>query len=94
MLNSLFFHPQNRSNFDAHFEGTGPEIWRQTNGKVDAFVAGAGEFGLSFLSRSLFAKRVLDCVVVISVDDQGTSRRGHPPHTAKYPEFWFLPGLL
>ena len=52
MLNS-FFHTsdlpwicptQNRSNFDAHFEGTGPEIWRQTNGRVDAFVAGAGEF--------------------------------------------------
>jgi hypothetical protein len=33
---------QNRSNFDAHFAGTGPEIWRQTNGEVSAFVAGAG----------------------------------------------------
>jgi len=37
------YSAQNRSNFDAHFEGTGPEIWRQTNGRVDAFVAGAGE---------------------------------------------------
>jgi cysteine synthase A len=34
--------PQNRSNFDAHFTGTGPEIWRQTNGEATAFVAGAG----------------------------------------------------
>jgi cysteine synthase len=33
---------QNRSNFDAHFTGTGPEIWRQMNGEVSAFVAGAG----------------------------------------------------
>jgi hypothetical protein len=33
---------QNRSNFDAHFDGTGPEIWRQTNGEVAGFVAGAG----------------------------------------------------
>lgn len=33
---------QNRSNFDAHFCGTGPEIWRQTNGDLTAFVAGAG----------------------------------------------------
>jgi cysteine synthase A len=38
---------QNRSNFNAHFEGTGPEIWRQTNGQIDAFVSGAGaKFGV------------------------------------------------
>ena len=30
------------SNHDAHFDGTGPEIWKQTNGRVNAFVAGAG----------------------------------------------------
>jgi hypothetical protein len=34
---------QNRSNFDAHFTGTGPEIWRQTNGEISGFVAGAGQ---------------------------------------------------
>ena len=39
---------ENRSNFDAHYEGTGPEIWRQTNGNVDAFVSGAG---VSFYKR-------------------------------------------
>ncbi|KAG5342582.1 hypothetical protein C0989_012085 [Termitomyces sp. Mn162] len=38
---------QNRSNFDAHFEGTGPEIWRQTNGRIDAFVSGAGDTSFS-----------------------------------------------
>ena len=45
---------QNRSNFDAHFEGTGPEIWRQTDGKVDAFVAGAGEFDTPIYVFSVF----------------------------------------
>ncbi|KAG9050218.1 hypothetical protein FS837_006889 [Tulasnella sp. UAMH 9824] len=35
---------ENRSNYDAHFKGTGPEIYRQTNGELDAFVSGAGEF--------------------------------------------------
>ena len=30
------------SNHDAHFDGTGPEIWKQTNGEINAFVAGAG----------------------------------------------------
>jgi len=35
-------NPQNKSNFDAHFNGTGPEIWSQTAGRLDAFVAGSG----------------------------------------------------
>lgn len=39
---------QNRSNHDAHFDGTGPEIWRQTNGRLKAFVSGAGEIINSF----------------------------------------------
>ncbi|CAD6884874.1 unnamed protein product [Tilletia controversa] len=36
---------ENDSNFAAHFNGTGPEIWEQTNGNIDAFVAGAGTGG-------------------------------------------------
>jgi cysteine synthase A len=35
----------NVANRDAHFEGTGPEIWDQTNGKVDGFVCAVGSGG-------------------------------------------------
>src|SRR6185295_791345 len=36
---------KNPANPDAHFRTTGPEVWRQTQGKVTHFVAGLGTCG-------------------------------------------------
>ncbi|KAF9610886.1 hypothetical protein IFM89_025420 [Coptis chinensis] len=48
---------ENLANFRAHYEGTGPEIWEQTNEHLDAFVAAAGTGGtIAGISRYLKEK--------------------------------------
>ncbi|XP_043689003.1 cysteine synthase 2 [Telopea speciosissima] len=48
---------ENLANFRAHYEGTGPEIWEQTGGKLHAFVAAAGTGGtIAGVSRFLQEK--------------------------------------
>ncbi|CAI9760376.1 unnamed protein product [Fraxinus pennsylvanica] len=48
---------ENLANFRAHYEGTGPEIWEQVRGNLDAFVAAAGTGGtVSGISKFLKEK--------------------------------------
>jgi len=47
----------NPANIEAHFQHTGPEIWEQCGGKIDAIVAGYGTGGtLSGVTRFLRSK--------------------------------------
>ncbi|EGO00397.1 hypothetical protein SERLA73DRAFT_53220 [Serpula lacrymans var. lacrymans S7.3] len=55
---------ENRSNFNAHYDGTGPEIWRQINGHIDAFVSGAG------VGRFLKSKK--EDIKVVLADPEGS----------------------
>lgn len=62
---------ENESNFLAHLEGTGPEIWLQTEGVIDAFVAGAGTGGtIAGVGRCLKAHR--NEVEIVLADPQGS----------------------
>jgi cysteine synthase len=48
---------ENLANFEAHFQTTGPEIWQQTKGSVEAFIASAGTGGtIGGVSRYLKSK--------------------------------------
>ena len=65
----------NLANRQAHYETTGPEIWRQTDGKVDAFVCASGTGGtLAGIARYLKER---DPSVRIVLADPGGSGLYH-----------------
>ena len=62
---------ENEANWQAHYEGTGPEIFQQCGGRLDAFIAGAGTGGtISGVARYLKSK-VPDIKIVLA-DPQGS----------------------
>lgn len=61
----------NPDNTDAHYASTGPEIWEQCEGRITAFVAGAGTGGtLSGIAKYL--KEQDPSVQVVGVDPPGS----------------------
>ncbi|KAJ7760963.1 PALP-domain-containing protein [Mycena metata] len=62
---------ENKSNYDAHFDGTGPELWRQTNGNVKAFVSGAGTGG-TIAGVGRFLKSMKEDIMICLADPQGS----------------------
>lgn len=64
---------ENEANIRAHLTTTGPEIYRQMQGRIDAFIAGCGTGGtISGVSQYLKSyRRLLNCHVVLA-DPQGS----------------------
>jgi cysteine synthase A len=72
--NGVLFADQwnNLDNAKAHYESTGPEIWQQTDGKIDGFICAVGTGGtLAGVSRYLKEKR--QDVVVACADPRGAA---------------------
>ncbi|WP_158859137.1 cystathionine beta-synthase [Lunatibacter salilacus] len=68
------FYPNqydNLSNWKAHYETTGPEIWRDTEGKVTHFAAGVGTGG-SMSGTAKYLKEQNENVVSVGIDTYGS----------------------
>ena len=61
----------NRENNEAHYLGTGPEVWEQMDGRIDVFVAGMGTGGtIGGVGRYL--KERNPAVKIVAVDVEGS----------------------
>ena len=62
----------NTANRDGHYQTTGPEIWRDTEGRLDAFVAASGTGG-TFGGVSASLKEHSASVRTVLADPQGSA---------------------
>jgi cystathionine beta-synthase len=91
-----YFNPENPA---AHYETTGPEIWRQTDGTIDVLVAGVGTGG-TISGAARYLKEQRPELLVVGADPEGSIYSGdvHPYLTEGIGEdFWpttFDPSLV
>ncbi|KQL46104.1 cysteine synthase [Brevibacillus choshinensis] len=92
------FVPQqfaNPANPDAHYKTTGPEIWKQMDGAVNVFVAGAGSGG-TFMGVARYLKEQNPSVKTVIVEPEGSIVNGGEPgpHKTEGIGMEFLPPFM
>jgi cysteine synthase len=76
---------ESTANLQAHVKTTGPEIYYQTGGRIDAFVAGAGTGGtISGVARYLKEEAGLKAVRIVLADPQGSGLYNRIKHGVMY----------
>ncbi|MFW6009964.1 MAG: pyridoxal-phosphate dependent enzyme, partial [Actinomycetota bacterium] len=71
-----YFNPANPQ---AHVFSTGPELWRQTGGKIDALVLGVGTGGTT-TGVGRYLKRYKPDVTIVGADPEGSLYSGDAAH--------------
>lgn len=76
------FMPQqfnNPANPEIHYKTTGPEIWEDTDGKVDIFIAGVGTGGTLSGCGKFFKEKNADIQIVAVEPEASAVISGNPP---------------